>query len=624
MTPFAESMIRRTAYAEAHRDNPEAQALEMQKCARDPVLWFNRWVMAFDPQLDFSNVPFDLWPKQEELVRWLWDREHNRESGVVEKSREAGASYICCGYALHRWLFRAGCVICFASSKLDLVDRRDDPKSLFHKIRAILYRLPAWMLPRGFDRKTNDQEAKLTNPANGSAVTGEGGDNIGMGGRATIYFVDEAARLERPELADVALSQTTRCRIDVSTPNGPGNPFARKRFSGNLPVFTLHWKDDPRKNRGETLPDGRVIYPWYEAEKKRLVERSIIASQLDIDYTDSLEDVCIPGAWVRAAVELDLPPSGPCVAGLDVAEMGSAECVFVSRRGPLVDHPRSWRDMDTTQTAHLAADAAGRLGVVLVCYDADGMGAGVRAAFRATERPLRFMVRPVRGGAAASDARWPDGRLGRERFVNFRAELWWTLRARFEKAHAHVERGERFPPEEMISIPNDPRLIVDLSLPRFFVRETGKVQIEAKADMRRRGVKSPDFADALAYSFAPGVAPQGYAAGGERREFTPPGLDAPTGRRPRRRPAPRGRRIAAIWRPTRRTWDVDAERGADESRLAEIEARAANAAFFVAACEDVPALCAEVRRLKALVESLAARVAAQSELLSRRAERPAE
>ena len=53
----------------------------------------------------------------------------------------------------------------------------------------------------------------------------------------------------------------------------------------------------------------------------------------------------------------------------------------------------------------------------------------------------------------------------------------------------------------MISVPNHPELIAQLSLPIYMSTEQGKVQIESKDDMRRRGIESPDFADALVLAF---------------------------------------------------------------------------------------------------------------------------
>ncbi len=57
----------------------------------------------------------------------------------------------------------------------------------------------------------------------------------------------------------------------------------------------------------------------------------------------------------------------------------------------------------------------------------------------------------------------------------------------------------------MISIPNHPQLITDLSAPLHFYTNAGKVIIESKDEMSKRGVKSPDFGDALAMACAPSM-----------------------------------------------------------------------------------------------------------------------
>jgi hypothetical protein len=72
----------------------------------------------------------------------------------------------------------------------------------------------------------------------------------------------------------------------------------------------------------------------------------------------------------------------------------------------------------------------------------------------------------------------------------------------FEKAYEFVTNGTVHPPEDMISIPNHPQLIADLSLLKYQRTETGKIRMEPKEQLRRRGVKSPDFADALCLAFA--------------------------------------------------------------------------------------------------------------------------
>ncbi|HEU4754371.1 MAG TPA: hypothetical protein VFU47_14785, partial [Armatimonadota bacterium] len=127
--------------------------------------------------------------------------------------------------------------------------------------------------------------------------------------------------------------------------------------------------------------------------------------------------------------------------------------------------------------------------------------------FASSERKLSFVPNAINGGAAPSETRWPDGKTSKERFLNLRAELWWLLRARFERAYECRELGVMHPPEDMISIPDLPALIADLSLPLYQRTETGKIKLESKAEMRKRGVKSPDYGDSLAYTMAPTVEP---------------------------------------------------------------------------------------------------------------------
>lgn len=487
---------------------------ELARCATDLPYWLNTYGKTYDPRLSEPLIPFKLFPRQVEFLTWLREREAAQEDGLAEKSRDVGFTWLCCAYALHGWLFRPGFAAGFGSRKLALVDLIGDPDTIFEKVRILYRNLPGWMLPAGFRETDHDNHCRIINPANGATITGEGGDEIGRGGRKTIYFVDEAAFLEHAGKIEASLSQTTRCRIWVSTPNGPGNPFARKRFGGKLPVFSFHWHADPRKNLWEHR-DGstgagagapaEAVYPWYEAEKARIDDPVIVAQEIDIDYSASIEGICIPAKWVRAAVELELPASGPVTGGLDIAEEGRNKNVLIAGRGPVIPAGGvvSWSQLNTTQTAHKAADEAERLGVVSLNYDCDGVGAGVKGAWQSTERKLAFTVNPIRGGGTPSETRWPDGKSSRERFLNLRAECWMLLRRRFERTYEFVTEGTPHAPEDLISIPNHPDLIAQLSLPLLQSTETGKIKLESKADMRKRGVASPDFADALAYREAP-------------------------------------------------------------------------------------------------------------------------
>lgn len=481
----------------------QKQAEELARCERDIWYWVNNYCWTYDPREADPELPFNLFARQEEFLGWLEERQAQQENGLAEKCRDVGFTWLTAAFAMHRWLFRKGVAIGFGSRKLDLVDKIGDPKCIFDKIRFLLYRLPAWMLraqAKGFARRLHDGHCKLINPMQGSSITGEGGDNIGRGGRTTIYFVDEAAFLEHPDLVDAALSMNTRIRIDVSTPNGMGNSFYRRRHGGKIAVFTFRWWEDPRKDDA-----------WYK-KQEALLDPVIVAQEIDINYAASVEGIVIPAKWVLAAVDLDkllvgedgepVRALGRVVAGMDVSTSGKNKSVFIPRLGPLVLGVETWSGENTTQSAYKAADFARAYHAKTVNYDVMGVGEGVRGTLESSEQALPFRAVPIRGGDAPSDDVWPDERTSKQIFHNRRAELWWKLRVRFQKAWELKEKGVPHPFEEIICIPNHAQLISELSMPIAVKTQVGKIKIESKEDMRKRGVASPDHADALSYTEA--------------------------------------------------------------------------------------------------------------------------
>lgn len=474
------------------------------------VYWLSWWGWTFDPRREPGLIPFDPWPLQVDYLRWLEDRERNRERGLVEKSRDGGFSYLNCAFAVHRWRFRDGYSTGFGSRKELYVDNIGDPDSLLEKVRIIVDNLPGWMRPAGYDRFKHAAFCKIINPANGNTITGEAGDNIGRGGRKRIYFLDEAAFVERWRLIEGSLSANTDCRIDVSTPNGIGNGFYVNRHSGKVAIFTGHWSKDPRKT------------PEWAARKKAEVGPVIWAQEFDIDYSASIEGICIPAIYVRAAVDLPIPPqAGPQYAGLDIAEEGVDNNVLITGQGPKVNDVVSWGQQTTTQTAYRAIEECKRYAVVGVNYDVVGVGTGPKGIWMAMsdhdkriwENGPVIEFTPINTGESPTEARWPDGKTSKEKFENLKAEAWWTLRARFERTYEHVSgiecvldedgKCKTHPPEDLISIPNDAQLIAELSTPKVEYTDKGKIRVESKKQLRSRGVKSPDKAEALVLLFCP-------------------------------------------------------------------------------------------------------------------------
>jgi phage terminase large subunit len=110
-----------------------------------------------------------------------------------------------------------------------------------------------------------------------------------------------------------------------------------------------------------------------------------------------------------------------------------------------------------------------------ILIDAIGLGAGVYDRCK----ELGLPVRAINVGEAAAT---------RENCMRLRDELWFKGRDWFQ--------------ERLGSIPQDDGLIAELTAPTYTFTSTGKMVVESKADMKKRGVRSPDLADAFLLTFA--------------------------------------------------------------------------------------------------------------------------
>jgi hypothetical protein len=192
----------------------------------------------------------------------------------------------------------------------------------------------------------------------------------------------------------------------------------------------------------------------------------------------------IPLDMIERAInrDVDIYEGRAEVWGLDIARYGDDRCALVKRKGNwIMGSPVIWRGKDTMQTAGIVAREffnvpEGKRPIAINC-DVIGLGAGV--VDRLDE--LGLPVRGVNVGERAEDA---------DRFNRRRDELWWMARDWFAA--------------DDVCIPNAPALIADLVGPTYKPLSTGKIQVEAKDDMKKRGVASPDVADAFCLTFAGG------------------------------------------------------------------------------------------------------------------------
>lgn len=478
---------------------------------RDHIPQFiSDWGVTYDPRNVEVGlpaiVPFILYPRQVEWCEWVIERWRARESGLCDKSREMGVSWLAVALSDSLCLFFEDVSIGFGSRKEEYVDKLGDPKSLFFKARMFLETLPV-EFRGGWDRDKHSPHMRIMFPETGSTIGGEGGDNIGRGDRRSIYIIDESAHLEHPEQVDAALAMTTNCRIDVSSVNGLANPFAQKRQS--LParqVFTFHWRDDPRKDQA-----------WYDRKVAELNNPVVVAQEIDIDYSASVEGVLIPSAWVQAAIDADkvlgFEVTGKRRGALDIADEGPDLVAFVSAHGVRLIDAEEWsgKNGDTFASVEKAFLLADQNELEDFSFDSDGMGALVRGDARvinerrAKQGERKIAVHAFRGSEAVADPEGSviPGRKNKDYFYNAKAQAWWSLRVRFLRTYRWVKEGIKCSYDDIIVIPGDmknrTKLTMELSQPTYQMNTQGKMVVDKKPE----GTKSPNLADDVMMLFAP-------------------------------------------------------------------------------------------------------------------------
>lgn len=515
--PLAEALKWRLAASLAYEKNEEFRKQEDEACSKDPVRFINHWCFTSDPRLAPLGInpmiPFVLWPKQEEFILWIHDAYTTGRSWLAEKSRGWGLTWLLSAYYAWHWRYHSGFIGGFGSRDKDAVDKLGDPDTILAKARFVIYNLPQSMQPEAYrgksvlNQSSFDNYMRIVNPDNESVIRGEGGDNIGAGGRASMYVIDESALVQYPQKIDDALSYTTNCRGDVSTVRGM-NHFGEKRHSGRVRVFTCWYYQDPSKHADwrsgrRPLPEECPFLEYELLEKGELV----VNQELLMDYSRSVEGAFIPADWVSAAVDFDIPAEGERQSGFDLASGGDNHSAYVKRVGSVAYSPREI-DYETPQEAlEEALNFAEEDQVGLFAYDQDGIGESVWGHVKVTGRKIRFNLYGIHGNSAASDKYlYADGMRADEKFVNKRAENWWNIRERFRKTY-ECRKGVRvYDYNEMISIPNNTKLITQLSQPKKILGNNGKTGVESKVRMRGRQVKSPDLADALVNAFADAAA----------------------------------------------------------------------------------------------------------------------
>ena len=218
-----------------------------------------------------------------------------------------------------------------------------------------------------------------------------------------------------------------------------------------------------------------------------------------------------------------VPNSGMMHVGVDVARFGDDKTVIAVRHGRRVDPLHKYTKQSTMETVGRVLEIcrewitwwnAQHEGILdqygnpatarcRVRIDDTGVGGGVTDRLREIieDEGLPIEVIACNNAGKSYDAHYD----------NAGTEMWGNVREMMATSFSAVLRGE----EPLLQLPDDPELITQLANRRYRMTSRGRLALEKKEDMKKRGIGSPDCADAVALCFyEPSRSEYNYVSGG--------------------------------------------------------------------------------------------------------------
>ena len=309
----------------------------------------------------------------------------------------------------------------------------------------------------------------------------------GVHSSAVMLIADEASGVPEAvfEAASGSMSGHNAVTILLGNPTKSSGLFyeTHHRLRGLWKTLTVSCFDSPR-----------VSAEYIQEQKDRYGEDSN-AYRVRVlgKFPRKDDDTVIPMDLVESAMNRDVScsPTAKAVWGLDVARFGSDASALVKRTANVVGaSARVWKGLDLMQLC----------GAVKSEYD----------AMTAEDRPIEILVDSIGVGAGVADRLRELGLPARginvsespamkETYHNLRTELWYLLLAWLQSLEARL--------------PKDDNLLAELVGPKYKFTSSGKLLLESKEDMKRRGLMSPNRADALVLTFAGNAATATYGIG---------------------------------------------------------------------------------------------------------------
>lgn len=474
----------------------------------DPVLWAK----------DFLGI--SPWSKQAEVAMSLV----HHKNVVVKAGHEVGKSWLAglliCWWVDTRWDLPGGCFVVSTAPSTrqinaivwrevrrfyNLAKKRFNEGLVDHQLPGYITADAHWRLPDGIELGYGAK------PPDGADKESGNDSMSGIHARYVLAVGDEAVGLSKGLIGDLAniTSNATSRRFLICNPTNPLS-YVASIFKRNLKGWKTHTIsvfDSPNfhgpgicdPERCENFETHKSIEP-YEGFPVEILETLVDQSYVDDMAEEHGEDsptyisrVTGEFAWdmgftlfrpenIAKGLDCDITPGVETFPrlGVDVSrsKRGDKNTVYKWHDGQLrfVDE---WNEPDAMETARRIHGHALSLAVSEVRIDGVGLGGPIADRLRELSEG-RYEVYEILGNDPSPD---------RHRWFNFRAWTWWSLQERMSKGLVDIELEDEKLQEQLLGVELKKR-----------VTGADNILLESKEEMSRRGVHSPDHADAAVYA----------------------------------------------------------------------------------------------------------------------------
>lgn len=298
----------------------------------------------------------------------------------------------------------------------------------------------------------------------------------GFHAKNILFILEEASGIEDAiwEPIEGALTSGNAKALALGNPTRPEGNFYRA-FTDQAEF----WNTLTMSCIDSTLVN--TDYPIRMA-KKYGIDSDVYRVRVLGEFPSQVSDAFIPLYICENSLKLELPHNPVNRMGVDVARYGDDYTVWLIRAGGNIVHAERKQTMSTMEIVGSIIRLAREYNIAPENIFVDVVGVGAGVCDRLIE--LGFAVNEVNNASSPTDE---------ENYINKRVELWGIVKQELVNKLLNLK------------IQNDSdmtrELTGELASPKYKYTSKGQYQLESKDDMKKRGVGSPDIADALTMTY---------------------------------------------------------------------------------------------------------------------------